>query len=218
METISLDKKIGSGGFRDCYEVLGHPTLCAKVLRSKRETRIKFPFFPIRINLPMFLTSLERFGRVDLNQLELEALSKLPEEIATYSLTDARLGRTSDKRSALITERPINYDGTYSETMENYGMISNPNFWKHMDRLVKIMKETDSQIVDMNPKNIVVKKVSVAEMIPIFIDIKRLSNQGSVQRRLLGRGRNLGERNSKLDENYRILKETYGATQLSLSA
>lgn len=191
MERVRLGERIGSGYFRDCYEVAGDASRCAK-----------------RIKLSRMLACFGTFGRFDINKMELEALRNLPAELKAHAIRNARVEKVGRFRSALVSDRVMNYDGTHAQTLGEMGRVMNAGFWGHMERLVRLMKETDSHF-DLTSLNVVVKKNSADDWVPVFVDAKYIGWRGNILMRATGRAKDKAWRDADLDRRYAVLKQEY---------
>ncbi len=79
--------------------------------------------------------------------------------------------------SVLRMERVKNYDGTPAMTLRRHEKIDNPYFWKKFDELVEFLKAKKIPLMDFSPDNIMVKKISDNQFIPVIVDYKRMSRR-----------------------------------------
>ncbi|NAS30514.1 hypothetical protein GTQ40_06000 [Flavobacteriaceae bacterium R38] len=166
--SISIGEIIGEGNFRTTYAVKDKD-LCLKK-HKKYVTKIIYGLkIDFRSNFFIFL----KFGVSDLNVMEYKAIKKMPAELTPYIPSDIEF----IKGEGLVMGRAKDVDGTYSEMMANFGPIHNKAFWEHIERMIKIFEDNNIYPSDILYKgnNLIVKKVSDEEWIPIIIDFKRMN-------------------------------------------
>lgn len=210
MERIRLGKQIGTGYFRDCYEVAGNPTLCAKVIRDRVEAPMLEDLLGVK-TIPGWFASLLVFGRLSVNKVEMRNFRSLPESLKTYVPQNARLAKLEDGRKVLVSERVMDSGDKPAQTMLENGPVQNARFWEHMDTAVREMKEKNAQFLDILPQNIMIRKTSPSEWVPVLIDVKYLRKAplfGNFPGKLfLDHSKKL--RNQRVDRQYRELKAVY---------
>lgn len=163
---IIIGDKIGEGNFRQCYEIVG-TDLCTK--RAKKH--IMKEIFGRTIYLNASIYSLLKFGATNLNKIEYKAIKSLPKELIPY--LPAKISLTDDD---LIMERSKDFDGSYSRIAIDNGLINNDAFWKHVTHIVTVLEENKVFPSDVfrNGNNVIVKRVSEEEWMPVLIDFKRI--------------------------------------------
>lgn len=151
-----LAEKIGEGNFRECFAVQDHPGLCYKRLRPDLG----------------FLQRLQvLFLRRRMNHEELQIYHALPSELKPYfnPIVDA-------SKSFLVTARPMDFDGSHSRSVRDYGTISNRHFWEQVERVVDLLDGHKIWFFDTFQvgTNIFVQRMSENEWKPIIVDYKHL--------------------------------------------
>jgi len=165
---ITIEENIGEGNFRSTYAIKGKD-LCLKK-HKKYVTKI-IKGYSIDFRTPLFI--FFKFGVTDLNAMEYKAIKKMPVELTPYIPTDIEL-----IDEGLVMGRAKDMDGSYSKMMtKNFDLIHNKAFWKHIDIIVEIFRKHKifpSDILYIG-NNLIVKKVSEEEWIPVIIDFKRMN-------------------------------------------
>ena len=163
---ITVGEKIGEGNYRICYAVTG-TDLCIK----KKKKYIAKKTFGHKLHYRSKIYNFFRFGG-DLNRIEYKAIMSLPEELQPYMPSHVQL-----LKEDLIMQRAKNADGSYSKMMQKGGKVRNKVFWEHIDKIVMIFSEKNIFPSDIfrNGNNIVIKKISENEWIPVIIDFKRMN-------------------------------------------
>lgn len=156
MKDIQLAEKIGEGNFRECYAVVGEPGLCVKRLKPGLG-------FLQRLHLNLL--------RPRMNEEEHDTYSRLPELLKPYfnPVIDAR-------RDYLVTARPLDYDGSHSKPVCDYGRVSNKYFWAEVEKIVELFERHNIWFFDAFQigANVFVQRLSPEEWKPIIVDYKRL--------------------------------------------
>ncbi len=168
--------KIGSGLYRDCFEVPENPNLCVKVQRD-RVTR-EIPELGISVDVRMEIFLLLKFGELDLNILEYETISSLPDCLRQFTPSIVHLDEDSimQEKSQLIMSRPRDFDGAYSRTMQEYGGVANVDFWDQVDLVAESMLRYDlfSPDIFYRGQNIIVQRDTPTTYRPVLIDTKHM--------------------------------------------
>ncbi len=148
--------KIGEGNFRECFAVVGEPGLCIKRLKTGLGLRQRLQVI---------------FLRRRMNHEELNTYKSLPAELKEYFNP---IIEASDDR--LVTGRPLDYDGTHSRPVCDYGKVSNEMFWKEVEKVVALLDKHKIWFFDTFQigTNIFVQRLSETEWKPIIIDYKHL--------------------------------------------
>ncbi len=153
---FELAEKIGEGNFRECFAVKGEPGLCVKRLR---------PDLGFLQRLQVIIL------RRRMNQEELDTYNNLPEDLKPFfnPIMDAT-------REHLLTARPLDFDGTHSKPVRDYGKITNSVFWKQVEEVVGLLDKHKIWFFDTFQvgTNIFVQRVSESMWKPIIVDYKHL--------------------------------------------
>lgn len=75
-----------------------------------------------------------------------------------------------------VNELIQDFDNTPSKTIENFKEEFSENFWEEFENIINFFVDKDILYTDMNPRNILVKRLSDNVQIPVFIDYKTLGN------------------------------------------
>lgn len=150
---MQLKELIWTWRYRECYAVEWWD-LCVKKIK------------PITINIRSLVCNLLR----DINQEEINAYNNIPEELKSYFPV-----RFYKKWDILVSERPKDYDGSFSKTLQECSHISNENFWSDIDKISDMMLEKKLYFFDIfhHWNNILVQRISKDNFKPIIIDCKR---------------------------------------------
>lgn len=150
---MQLSEPIGEGRYRECYGIDGS-NLCAKRLK------------PLKLNIKSLVAHILR----DINQEELDIFLNLPEDLKPYFPS-----KYQKKNELLITERPKDFDDSFSKPLIEYGGIDNLSFWKSVDSIANLMVRHKLWLFDVfhMGNNIVVQRISENTYKPIIIDCKR---------------------------------------------
>ncbi len=153
---MEVGEKIGSGNFRDCFAVEGEPGLCVKRLKQ---------------DLGFFQRLQVAFLRPGMNTEELAIYTSLPAGLKPYF--NPVLSAT---REYLVTARPLDYDGSHSRPVCDYGKVANDGFWEEVERIVHLLDEHRIWFFDtfLIGTNILVQRESEARWKPVIVDYKHL--------------------------------------------
>ncbi len=156
MGNIQLAEKIGEGNFRECFAVVGEPGLCVKRLKS---------------DLDLLQRLHLRLLRPRMNAEEYETYNRLPELLKPYfnPVIDAQ-------PDYLVTARPLDYDGSHSRPVCDYGRVANKYFWKEVEKIIELFEAYNIWFFDAFQigTNVFVQKLSPEKWKPIIVDYKRL--------------------------------------------
>ena len=157
---------IAEGTYRQCYATQ-NPNLCVKILKPN----IIKQYFGFKFDFDMKRYLKFKFGFSDINMIEYQQITKLPEELKEFIPSDIEL-----TEKGLIMERPKDYTGDYSLNMIRFGKVSNDYFWSCVDEICAVFDERKLwyQDVFFKGNNIMVKKVSKDKFVPIIIDFKNI--------------------------------------------
>ena len=155
MNGLELAEKIGEGHFRECYAVKNEPELCMKIFKPELT-------FLQRLHLGL----LHRNMNLD----EYHTFRKLPEALKPYFNPVIRASRHH-----LVTRRPVDYDGSYSLPVSDYGKISNKYFWEEVEKVVALFETYNLWFFDAFQvgTNVFVQRLSEDQWKPVIIDYKR---------------------------------------------
>ncbi len=150
-----LGEKIGEGNFRECFALQDDPGLCYKRLRPDLGFFQRFQVLSLRRHM---------------NQEEQRTYNALPSMIKPYFNPVVDAGK-----SFLVAARPMDFDGSYSLPLNDYGKVGNSSFWEQSERLVKLLDRHSLWFLDIfGSTNIIVQRLSEQQWKPIIIDYKHL--------------------------------------------
>lgn len=184
-----LAEKIGEGNFRECFALQGEPGLCYK--------RIK-PHLGFMQRLQVI------FLRRRMNQEEMKTYNALPPVLKPYFNPIVDAGK-----SFLVSERPIDFDGSYSRPLNDYGKVGNACFWEQTEQLVKLLDRHRMWFLDIfGSTNVIVQRLDEKQWKPIIIDYKHLGWKAFPMQMNLVLG---SERRKKFYRNYLRFKSHFRA-------
>lgn len=150
-----LGAKIGEGHLRECFAVKGEPGLCVKKLKP---------------NLTIFQKLHLNLLRRKMNLDEYNTYNKLPQALKPYFNPVIRAGR-----DYLVTKRPMDYDGSHSLSVSDYGKVSNKYFWEEVEKIVALFEAHNLWFFDAFQlgTNVFVQRLSEDHWKPVIVDYKR---------------------------------------------
>lgn len=150
-----LAEKIGEGNFRECFALQGEPGLCYKRLRH---------------DLGFFQRLQVHFLRRRMNQEEIHSYNALPPVLKPYFNPIVDAGK-----SFLVTMRPMDFDGSYSLPLNDYGKVGNSHFWEQSELLADLLDSHGIWFLDIfGSTNVIVQRLDEHLWKPIIIDYKHL--------------------------------------------
>jgi len=163
---MKIGDKIGEGRYRQCFAVSG-TNLCVK----KPKERLRKTYFGFQMSLSMKLYTFFKFLTTNFNQREYQIFCSLPAELKDYLPDIIKL-----VDNLLFLQRPKDFDGAYSTTVQKMGAINNASFWEHIDRIVDVLVKNNLFLLDTFyfGNNIIVQRISREEWRPVLVDVKRL--------------------------------------------
>ncbi len=171
MEKGPFKHSNGEGRYRDTYIVGPKKDHIAKIPKAIIEKKYPLGTIPY----PSEPYTLLKFGKANINEVDYANYQKLPEAVRNNFTPNTRM-----INGVIVQERMQNYDGTPSVSIEEhtqkYGKIQNKFFWETVEKLKQafLLEEQPLLGVFHRGSNILVKKLSENEWIPIMIDFKRL--------------------------------------------
>lgn len=149
-------EKIGEGKFRECFAVEGDSGLCLKRLKP---------------NLGFFKRLYLWIMRRRLHEEEQKIYQNLPAELKRYFNPIVDI---SDEN--LLTARPLDYDGTHSRPVKDFGQISNAGFWQQIEEIVALLEKHKIWFFDVfqSGTNIFAQRLSETDWKPVIVDYKRI--------------------------------------------
>ncbi len=152
---LKPEKKIGEGHFRECFAVEGEPGLCIKKLKPTLSFWQRLQLFLLRRNI---------------NREEYNVYYRLPSELKPYF--NPAVSISSD---SLIVVRPMDYDGSHSRPVSDYGKVSNRIFWEEVEHIVSLFEKHNFWFLDAFQlgTNVFVQRLSEEQWRPVIIDYKR---------------------------------------------
>jgi hypothetical protein len=150
---MQLTQIIGIGRYRECYAIANTDLCCKKVK-------------PFKIKFRSMITHYFR----DINQEEFNVYKTIPDELKSFFP-----GKIYKRGDMLVTQRPKDYDHSYSKSLLEYGKISDNKFWSDVDEIAEQLIKHKLWLFDVFHlgNNIIVQRVSKNIYKPIIIDCKR---------------------------------------------
>lgn len=157
--------KIWEWEYRECYSI-PDTDLCVKKQKRFREKQIFWVDLKIRLDLYLLFT----FWVESLNIREYRVFNLLPIDLKKYFPSIVMMCGED-----LVMERIKDFDGSCSKTIREFWKIDNMKFWQEIENIARILLEKNMLFFDIfNSKNIVVKRISENEYVPVIVDFKRL--------------------------------------------
>lgn len=170
---ITLENKIGEGMYREVYQ---EGSLAIKVL--KHYIRKDYGLF--HLYFPTSLYTMFKFLIKDFNEFECDNYRRMIDQIPT-ELRDSFakiIGVVQyEGRSISINELVTNIDGNVSKTLRQYGKVKNSGFWKRLGELEELFISEGIPYLDIHPENILVKELKNGDILPVFVDYKRVATK-----------------------------------------
>ncbi len=155
MNQLEADIKIGEGHFRECYSVKGEPGLCIKTIKKNLSVLQRLQLFVLRRRI---------------NKEEYLVYHSLPEDLRPYFNPVV-----SVTPECLVVVRPMDFDGSHSRSVSEYGKVSNPFFWQEVNHLISLFEKHNIWFLDAFQfgTNVFVQRLSEERWKPVIIDFKR---------------------------------------------
>ncbi|MDQ1343611.1 MAG: hypothetical protein QG650_330 [Patescibacteria group bacterium] len=101
-------------------------------------------------------------------------MESFPDELRGFVPDSVRL-----EKECLIMARAIDFDGTPSKTLFETGPIGDSGFWEAVDFITEVLDRERLYFFDIFYKgnNVLVKRLSETESVPLIVDFKRLGWQ-----------------------------------------
>ncbi len=132
------------------------------------------------VHLPMKVRAIKRYGSTDLNAAEWrnyhQYFLEIPKDLRRCfaKLHQVRHGR--GRASWIATELVRDYTKEPSDDLPSFfrkrGRIRNPIFWQKFRDMISFMNSKGIPFFDMIGPNIVVRRLSAEEWIPVLVDYK----------------------------------------------
>jgi len=85
----------------------------------------------------------------------------------------------------IISEIVKDFDGKISQNLRDYKGIITSEFWIVLEKILKFLIDNELYFFDLNESNIIVKRISKTEIVPIFFEYKSFNRQYFLQLNLL---------------------------------
>lgn len=140
---------------------------------AKRESTI----MGVPIRVPMRVHMGLKHGRLTPNELEWKHFhtffKRVPKSLRENFAQPYGLSRGKEG-VILYMEAISDYTGQRSLSLNEFGVVQNPFFWKKFDSMLRWMIDSGAVHFALKPENIVVKRISETESIPVLIDYKNM--------------------------------------------
>lgn len=165
-----LGSTIGRGHYRTVSMDKG---VVEKTLHTRRERK----YLGVKIKWPMKLYTRFKFLVKDLNVEDWNNFRRFfkncPEQLKESFAPVLGIGRGGG--SFTLKQMPIlDFDGGLSRNLKQVGKISNPEFWERFHKIVDFLTTRNIPLLDIHPTNILVRRLSKTEAIPVLFDYKRM--------------------------------------------
>lgn len=128
---------------------------------------------------------------------------QLLEKIISGSDFERNFVKIYYENNYIISEIVKDFDGSISQNLLKYDGVITENFWKILENLLQFLIRKNIYFFDLNKGNVLVKRVSKDEIIPIFFDYKSYNKKYFLQLNLLFKS----EREKKVWRRFERLKE-----------
>lgn len=174
MEREPLKRDSEGGRYRETYLVGPKKDHVAKIPKDVIEKKYRFGTVPY----PSAPYTLLKFGSTNINEVDYANYQSLPEAVRKEFTPEMRM-----IRGVIVQERVVDYDGepslTIGEHTRKFGKVENPIFWERIEQLKRTFLAAEEPLLGVFHKgsNVMVKKVSEDEWVPVLIDFKRLGGR-----------------------------------------
>jgi hypothetical protein len=164
-------QRIGEGKYR-VVSAFGFDKV-AKTLKPARTKR--YGFLPV--NYSMWLYTPLKFGIRDINAHEQKnykmILAQDPKGLRS-SFAEILAVRKQRGKSVLVMKKVKDFNGETSKSLKETGPVKSRVFWRRIDKIENFFLEKKIPFFNLNGENILVKKISGSEAIPVIVDYKRI--------------------------------------------
>jgi len=180
-----------------------------KIVTKTVRRRTQLKLFGAKIRIPGNIASKARFLG-DPNALELanykRFLASAPAGVQECLARPLRI-RKFRGRTVLAAERAMDFDGKTSKSISKNGKIESRLFWQKFRQLIDFIVEKNIPFNDISPSNILVKRISETESIPVLEDFKRMRWFSMTPNSWIPsqRNRRLAERAGLIEQKYRAV-------------
>ncbi|MCR4325385.1 MAG: hypothetical protein NUV59_01085 [Patescibacteria group bacterium] len=127
------------------------------------------------VHYPSSAYTLLKFGKTNINEVDYENYKALPSTVREQFAASTRI-----IQGVIVQERVMNFDGAPSLSVEEetreHGRIENTSFWEKIDELRRVFLAEERPLLGVfhRGSNILVRKASAEEWLPVIVDFKRL--------------------------------------------
>lgn len=161
--------KIGEGRYREVYRV--DDDFALKLLKPT----VGKNYFGVSVEFPAQLYTACKFGISDFNRFEHGAyqtfIQRISPEMRNSFAHIHRVGMFRG-RSGSLSDLVADADGGVSQSLSEYGKVSDTSFWKRIDDIETALLDEKIWLTDIADHNVVVQVVDGTH-VPVLVDFKR---------------------------------------------
>lgn len=161
---------LGKGKYRTTFQ-LGEST-CIKVMLPQ----VEFHLGSIKLSCPTRAFTFFNFDIEDFNQYEYDNYLKYFKTVSG-DLRGYFVRIFGVKDGILKSELVRDFDWSISETLEQHKQVDSPVFWDRLMDVQRFILVQNIPFYTITPANIVVKKISKSNSIPVFVDFKHIGQR-----------------------------------------
>jgi hypothetical protein len=153
--------------------------ISGNIVEKRQKPTLLKDYGPFQIPFPMKEYIQMKYGVQDLNRLEAKNYARFFANVP-QSLRECFprvLGVEGGRTTVLKMEAVKDFDGKRSRPLSDFAGVSDLFFWKKFEEIVRYLKDNNITLLDLNAWNILVKRVSETESIPVIVDYKRMSGR-----------------------------------------
>ena len=170
---MAKTNRIGAGKYRAVTGIDGIAEKRLHHSRIKSYLGIKVAY-PMRWYTYKFLT--RSVNQDDLRHFQ-RFFASVPEPIRS-SFARVLSVKKEGKEWVLQQKLIQDFDGTVSRSLaEKAGRVSSPFFWKRFEEVLDFLVRNRIPLLDLQPQNVLVKRLSADKAIPVLFDYKRMSGR-----------------------------------------
>ena len=161
---------LGKGKYRTTFRL--DESTCIKVMLPQ----VEFHFGPIQLTCPTRAFTLFNFDIDDFNQYEFDNYLKYFKDISV-DLRGYFVRLFGVKDGILKSELVRDFDWSISETLEQHKQVDSVEFWNRLMDIQRFILAQNIPFYTITSANIMVKKISKSNSIPVFTDFKHIGQR-----------------------------------------
>ncbi|MFH0731730.1 MAG: YrbL family protein [Candidatus Omnitrophota bacterium] len=165
--------KIGEGSCRVVYQT---DSKVIKILKTYKQVRRSKFLFMLPMKLCMLKYTMADYNKYEYNSYRNIISKSVPER---YSNSFVKIYGVikSKKGNILVAELIKDADGKTSKSLAEYGPVYDDEFWERLNKLEKLFRDDGIYLLGIDAENIHVKRLKNGELIPVFVDYKKLARR-----------------------------------------